>query len=132
MHTGTQILSAVLQIGNIGYANEIAGLLGAGVEYGLILPYSRNQELEADSIGLINMAQAGYDPRAAIKLWQNMQAAGERAPEFLSTHPAPESRIAALEAKMPEAFELLQTAPGVRLPSGYIDAVGGRPKVPGD
>ena len=102
--TGVQILGAALKIGNIGYANEIAGLLGAGVEYGLILPYSRNQELEADSIGLINMARAGYDPRAAIKLWQNMQAAGERAPEFLSTHPAPGSRIAALEAKMPEAL----------------------------
>jgi len=102
--TGIQILGTALQIGNIGYADEIAGLLGAGIQYAMILPYSRNQELEADSIGLINMARAGYDPRAAIKLWQNMQAAGERAPEFLSTHPAPESRIAALEAKMPEAL----------------------------
>jgi predicted Zn-dependent protease len=109
--TGVQILGAALQIGNIGYASEIAGLLGAGVQYGLILPYSRNQELEADSIGLINMAKAGYDPRAAIKLWQNMQAAGERAPEFLSTHPAPESRIAALEAKMPEALSYYKPRP---------------------
>jgi predicted Zn-dependent protease len=109
--TGVQILGAALQIGNIGYANEIAGLLGAGVQYGLILPYSRNQELEADSIGLINMAKAGYDPRAAIKLWQNMQAAGERAPEFLSTHPAPESRIAALEAQMPEAMSYYRPRP---------------------
>jgi predicted Zn-dependent protease len=109
--TGVQLLGAALQIGNISYANEIAGLLGAGVQYGLILPYSRNQELEADSIGLINMAQAGYDPRAAIKLWQNMQAAGERAPEFLSTHPAPESRIAALEAKMPEALSYYRPRP---------------------
>jgi predicted Zn-dependent protease len=109
--TGVQLLGAALQIGNIGYASEIAGLLGAGVQYGLILPYSRNQELEADSIGLINMAQAGYDPRAAIKLWQNMQAAGERAPEFLSTHPAPESRIAALEAEMPEALSYYRPRP---------------------
>ena len=109
--TGVQLLGAALQIGNIAYANEIAGLLGAGVQYGLILPYSRNQELEADSIGLINMARAGYDPRAAIKLWQNMQAAGERAPEFLSTHPAPESRIAALEAKMPEALSYYRPRP---------------------
>ncbi|MGF7209451.1 putative Zn-dependent protease [Skermanella aerolata] len=109
--TGVQLLGAALQIGNIGYANEIAGLLGAGVQYGLILPYSRNQELEADSIGLINMAKAGYDPRAAIKLWQNMQAAGERAPEFLSTHPAPESRIAALEAQMPEAMSYYKPRP---------------------
>jgi predicted Zn-dependent protease len=109
--TGVQLLGAALQIGNIGYASEIAGLLGAGVQYGLILPYSRNQELEADSIGLINMAKAGYDPRAAIKLWQNMQAAGERAPEFLSTHPAPESRITALEAKMPEALSYYKPRP---------------------
>jgi predicted Zn-dependent protease len=109
--TGVQLLGAALQIGNIGYASEIAGLLGAGVQYGLILPYSRNQELEADSIGLINMAKAGYDPRAAIKLWQNMQAAGERAPEFLSTHPAPESRIAALEAQMPEALSYYRPRP---------------------
>jgi predicted Zn-dependent protease len=109
--TGVQLLGAALQIGNIGYASELAGLLGAGVQYGLILPYSRNQELEADSIGLINMAKAGYDPRAAIKLWQNMQAAGERAPEFLSTHPAPESRIAALEAKMPEALSYYKPRP---------------------
>jgi predicted Zn-dependent protease len=101
---GQQLLAAALQIGNVGYATEIAGLLGAGIEYGVILPYSRNQELEADSIGLMNMARAGYDPRAAITLWQNMQAAGQRAPEFLSTHPAPDSRIAALEAKMPEAL----------------------------
>lgn len=103
---GQQLLGAALQIGNIGYANELAGLLGAGIQYGLILPYSRNQELEADSIGLLNMARAGYDPRASVQLWQNMQAAGQRAPEFLSTHPAPDSRIAALEAKMPEAMSL--------------------------
>jgi predicted Zn-dependent protease len=109
--TGLQLLSVALQVGNIGYANEISGLLGAGVQYGLILPYSRNQELEADSIGLINMARAGYDPRAAIKLWQNMQAVGDRAPEFLSTHPAPESRIAALEAKMPEALSYYKPRP---------------------
>ena len=103
---GLQLLGAALQIGNIGYANEIAGLLGAGVQYGLILPYTRNQETEADSIGLMNMARAGYDPRAAIELWQNMRAAGPQRSEFLSTHPAPDSRIAALEAQMPEALEL--------------------------
>jgi predicted Zn-dependent protease len=103
---GLQLLSVALQVGNIGYANEIAGLLGAGVQYGLILPYTRNQETEADSIGLLNMARAGYDPRAAIELWQNMRAAGPQRSEFLSTHPAPDSRIAALEAQMPRALEL--------------------------
>ena len=108
--TGLQLLSAALQVGNIGYANEIAGLLGAGVQYGLILPYTRNQESEADSIGLMNMARAGYNPRAAVELWQNMRSAGQQQPEFLSTHPAPDSRIAALEAQMPKALEVYRPA----------------------
>lgn len=103
---GIQLIGGVLQVGNIGYANEIAGLLGAGAQYGLILPYSRNQELEADRLGLMLMAQAGYDPRAAVQLWQNMQATGARPPEFMSTHPGPESRIARLEEQLPEALSV--------------------------
>lgn len=88
----------------------LAGLLGAGAQYGLILPYGRNQELEADSRGLRLMAKAGYDPRAAVELWQNMrQAGGDRPPTFLSTHPGPEQRIAQLQAQMPEALEVYQT-----------------------
>ncbi|HSK39634.1 MAG TPA: M48 family metalloprotease, partial [Arenibaculum sp.] len=75
---------------------------------GLILPYSRNQELEADRLGLMMMAQAGYDPRAAIQLWRNMEAAGGRPPEFMSTHPGPDSRIARLEELMPEALSVYQ------------------------
>ncbi|HET6519618.1 MAG TPA: M48 family metallopeptidase [Geminicoccaceae bacterium] len=105
---GLQLVSAALQVGNIGYANEIAGLLGAGAQYGVILPYGRNQELEADRIGLGNMAQAGYDPRAAIELWQNMRQAGGGPPTFLSTHPAPDDRIAQLQELMPEALEIYQ------------------------
>src|SRR3546814_11549146 len=61
----------------------------------LILPFTREQESEADHIGLMLMAKAGYDPRGAVELWRNFEAAGgERPPEFLSTHPAPGSRIA--------------------------------------
>jgi predicted Zn-dependent protease len=106
---GLQALGTALQIGNIGYSQEIAGLLGVGAQYGLILPYSRNQELEADQLGLKIMARAGYDPRAAVALWQNMaQAGGARPPEFASTHPGPEQRIAKLEAMMPEALALYQ------------------------
>lgn len=101
-----QLVSAALQVGNIQYANMIAGALGAGAQYGVLLPYSRNQELEADRIGLENMAQAGYDPRASIELWQNMQSTGGGAPPaFLSTHPAPEQRIEELQELMPEALE---------------------------
>ncbi|HEV7370162.1 M48 family metallopeptidase, partial [Arenibaculum sp.] len=101
---GTQVLGAVLQGGNVGGGQQIAALLGAGAQYGLILPYSRNQELEADRLGLLMMARAGYDPRAAVQLWRNMGAAGgARPPEFMSTHPGPESRIARLEELVPEA-----------------------------
>ena len=105
---GLQLISAALQVGNIGYANEIAALLGAGAQYGVILPYSRSQELEADRIGLRNMAQAGYDPRASIELWENMKRAGATPPAFLSTHPAPEDRIEQLRGLMPQALELYQ------------------------
>jgi predicted Zn-dependent protease len=77
---------------------------GAGLLY--ILPYSRTHESEADHLGLIYMAKAGYDPRAAVRFWRKMQAeagAGEP-PEFLSTHPASDTRIADLERWMPEAL----------------------------
>ncbi len=106
--TGLQLLSVALQAGNIGYANQIAAALGAGAQFGLILPYTRNQESEADRIGLMNMAQAGYDPRAAVELWRNMErsAGGASPPTFLSTHPAPGDRIRALEELMPEALEI--------------------------
>jgi predicted Zn-dependent protease len=106
---GTQLLGVVLQSSRIGSASEIAALLGVGAQYGLILPYSRNQELEADRLGVMMTARAGYDPREAIQLWRNMAAAGgARPPEFLSTHPGPESRIARLEALMPQALALYE------------------------
>jgi predicted Zn-dependent protease len=101
-----QLVSAALQVGNVGYANAIAGALGAGAQYGVLLPYSRNQELEADEFGLQLMAEAGYDPRAAVQLWQNMaRQGGERPPAFLSTHPAPDERIEELQDLMPQALE---------------------------
>ena len=75
------------------------------------LPHSREQESEADHIGLLLMARAGYDPRAAPLFWRRMmQAGGASGPEFLSTHPNPESRIAQLEAWMPEAVQRYETA----------------------
>jgi predicted Zn-dependent protease len=76
---------------------------------GVILPYSRGQESEADEIGLMLMAEAGYDPRAAVKLWQNFEAlGGERPPEFLSTHPAEGTRIQRLQELMPEALQIYE------------------------
>ncbi len=85
---------------------------GAGASIGVLLPYSRLQESEADHIGLILMARAGYDPRAAIPFWQRMNAApGSRPPELLSTHPAPETRIADIQALIPEAMAYYHGSP---------------------
>lgn len=78
---------------------------GLGANVGLLLPYSRLHEREADRIGLVLMAMAGYDPREAIPFWQRMNAeGGGRPPEFLSTHPAPDTRIAEIERYLPEAL----------------------------
>ena len=107
---GVQIIGVALGAAGVGGASTIAGLLGAGAEYGIVLPFSRNQELEADRLGLFIMARAGYDPREAITLWQNMSKSGSRSPEFLSTHPGPENRIAQLDRFMPEALAQYQPA----------------------
>ncbi|MCF6159093.1 MAG: M48 family peptidase [wastewater metagenome] len=80
---------------------------GAGANVGIILPYSRGHESEADHIGLILMAHAGYDPRSAIQFWQRMSSMEDqgRPPEFLSTHPAPERRIQDIRDMVPEAMK---------------------------
>jgi predicted Zn-dependent protease len=80
---------------------------GAGATVGVLLPYSRLQESEADRIGLTLMARAGYDPREAVPFWERMskQEGKSRPPEFLSTHPAPESRIADIKKYIPEALQ---------------------------
>jgi predicted Zn-dependent protease len=79
---------------------------GLGANVGVLLPYSRIQESEADHIGLILMAKAGYDPREAVPFWERMnKVGGSRPPEFLSTHPAPETRIKDIEAEIPEAMK---------------------------
>ena len=89
------------------YAPATMAALGAGATVGFLLPMSRAQESEADHIGLILMALAGYDPHEAIHLWERMRArSGDRkAPEWLSTHPADESRLADIKRWMPEAMK---------------------------
>jgi len=78
---------------------------GVGTSVGVLLPYSRLQESEADRIGLMLMARAGYDPRAAVPFWERMNRGEKtRTPEFLSTHPAPATRIADIERYIPEAM----------------------------
>ena len=102
---GVQVAGALLGASAGGDPQMVAGLLGAGAQYGLVLPYGRNQELEADRLGLMLMAKAGYDPRESVNLWQNMGKGGGAAPPtFLSTHPGHEQRIAQLQQLMPQAL----------------------------
>lgn len=106
---GIDIAGSLLGAGTGGDPRLIAGILGAGAQFGVLLPYSRSQELEADRLGLHMMAEAGYDPRASVELWQGMKsAAGGGPPTFLSTHPAPDDRIEQLQAQMPEALRVYQ------------------------
>jgi predicted Zn-dependent protease len=79
---------------------------GAGAQYGVLMPFSRNHESEADHIGLIYMARAGYDPRESIAFWQRMEQASSAQPlEFLSDHPSHGTRIQQLQNWMPQALE---------------------------
>lgn len=85
--------------------------LGMGSQLGIILPFSRAHESEADEYGLDLMAKAGFNPQMSINLWQNMAAAsGNQSPEFMSTHPNPENRIKKLSAHMPKALNLSSNA----------------------
>jgi predicted Zn-dependent protease len=106
---GGSALSIALSQNSPATQNLFMQAYGAGATVGLLLPYSRLQESEADRIGLTLMARAGYDPREAIPFWQRMNKQGERRPpEFLSTHPAPESRIANIKKFIPEATRYYQ------------------------
>ena len=82
---------------------------GVGAQYGVTLPFSRAQESEADRIGLVLMAKAGYDPHEAVPFWQRMSASGgEKPPELMSTHPSDERRIADIQKEIPEAMKFYQ------------------------
>lgn len=83
------------------------GIYGAGTQLGIMLPYGRTQESEADHLGVIFMAMAGYDPHAAPEFWQRMSSVreGEAPPEFLSTHPSDETRMKDLNSWIPEAMQ---------------------------
>jgi predicted Zn-dependent protease len=71
----------------------IVAALGVGAQFGVLMPFSRKHETEADRLGLKYMSEAGFDPRQAAELWKLMSGGGKSPPEFLSTHPSPESRI---------------------------------------
>ncbi|HET7853795.1 MAG TPA: M48 family metallopeptidase [Candidatus Methylomirabilis sp.] len=111
-----QMGAAAVQVGmagsNPGVVQGVMVAYGLGANVGVLLPYSRLQESEADGIGVILMAQAGYDPREAVQLWQRMAKQDRQAPpEFLSTHPSPGTRIQELERLMPKALTYYRPTP---------------------
>ena len=106
-------------IRNVGVATaQILGVSAATLELvdmaaqlGLFLPFNRTQESEADSIGVLLMANAGFDPNQSVLLWENMSVGADpRPPELLSTHPSPDSRIRELQRRMVEANALMLSA----------------------
>jgi predicted Zn-dependent protease len=104
---GANLLLSLLDLGDYAQLGQIALDLA-------LRPYGRTQESEADEIGLIYMARAGYDPREAIAFWERMdaQSGGGGPPEFLSTHPSHETRVQRLTEKLPEALGAWRAAGG--------------------
>lgn len=104
------LVGALLQVGmgvagvNQQTAQQVNQIYGQGATLGYIRPYSRKHESEADAIGLMLMAKAGYDPRAALSFWAKFGKQGQQVPEYLSTHPAPSTRIAQIKRLMPQAL----------------------------
>ena len=91
--------------------NRILALYGGASTFGVMLPFSRKHESEADYMGLMYMARAGYDPRAAVTFWMKMAAQNKKAPpEFLSTHPSHQTRIHNLNLHMPRALQEYERA----------------------
>ena len=99
-----ELLAEGLSNGDSQQRDQVMTLYGLGVQVGVMLPWGRNQESEADRIGLILMAKSGYDPKEAPEFWKRMsRKGGASVPEFLSTHPSHDTRIENLNEWMPEA-----------------------------
>jgi predicted Zn-dependent protease len=118
-----QLANAALQVAEVAAGGSGGGMvsqaamaaLGAGVQVGVLLPFSRKHESEADYIGILLAADAGYDPRESVSLWERMGqlSRGGGPSEFLSTHPSHETRIDQLKQWMPEAMRLYQSRQAV-------------------
>ena len=102
--TGAQVLTGIVGGTPIAAASASTAIQ-IGAQLGLLLPFTRGQENEADAVGLMFMANAGFDPRESVKLWQNMQNSRDNEPpEFMSTHPSSDTRIDRLIGMMPAAL----------------------------
>lgn len=112
-NTAKDALARVMQNRDENTQKIVLTAYGAGAQYGAILPYSRKHELEADHIGVLLMAKAGYDPSEAPVFWERFGSAKDGAApmEFLSTHPSDARRASALRELLPEAMEVYKDAP---------------------
>lgn len=101
---GGSALTAALNNQSDQTKSLATAVYGLGAQYGVMLPYSRKQELEADELGLIFMAMAGYDPRLAADFWVRMSQSGGSTPEIMSTHPSDERRITEIQKHLSKAL----------------------------
>ena len=110
-NVGVQVAAVLLGGGHRGATYTAYEALNAGAALGIMLPFSRSQESEADVIGLEYMAAAGFDPRESVPLWQNMgEEAGQAPAEFLSTHPSSEARIDSLVSQFGKTLAIYNEA----------------------
>lgn len=109
---GTAAIGTALGGTSAGVQQAAAAAIGLGSQYGILLPYSRKQELEADKLGLIFMAMAGYNPSQAAAFWTRMSQQGSSTPEFMSTHPSDNTRIQQIEKDLPEAMKYYKSGTG--------------------
>jgi len=109
--TQTAMTGIAVSLSDMDYDKQraVMGALGAGAQFGILMPFGRKHESEADEIGLMYMARAGYDPQESIRFWRRMDEASRGGPpEFLSTHPSHGTRVAQLQALMPKALQEYQ------------------------
>ena len=111
----TAMTGIAVSLSDMDYDKQraVMGALGAGAQFGILMPFGREHESEADHVGLIYMARAGYDPLESIRFWERMERTGSaQPPEFLSTHPSHGHRIQQLQGWMPQALEEYHKAAG--------------------
>jgi len=129
---GALALDVVLQQKGVAptQRNQWMAAFGMGSQIGVLLPYSRKHEYEADYLGMTYLAKAGYDPAESPRFWERFaKLGGERPPEFLSTHPADEKRAAEMRARLPEMQALAAAAPA-QLGAGETIQAAAAPKPP--